>query len=211
MVIWRQRLVFGAAVSLCLLFPVTRAQPGTDAASTWAPSPAAAESVITCLTGDALLDTPIMRDLLGVLWAHSHANDRAARRRERGAILFDSAGVLFYRADLDDPSDTPCRSTLTVPLGPTPVAAVFTHPFQPGDLLPRNCNFRDARDRRYSVDDLGGPSEFDLIALADWDLPGYIMDQQYIYAIPLGTTKETAKLVIRRYPRFDAVARCSII
>jgi hypothetical protein len=205
----RQQLVLSAAVPVVLLLPVTRAQRGADAAS--AISPIVAESVITCLTGDSLLDTPIMRELLGILWGHSNADDRPAQRRERGAILFEAGGVLFYRADLDNPADTPCRSAVIVPLGPTPVAAVFTHPFRPGDLLPANCSYGRPESRRYTVDRYGGPSEEDIVALLDWGIPGYIIDGENVYAIPVGTTTETARLIVKRYPRTDKASACNVI
>jgi hypothetical protein len=206
----RHRLVFSAVVPLVLLLPVTRAQRGTDVARSFGPGAVTAESVLTCLTGDSLLDTPVMRDLLRILWSHSHADDRPAQRRERGAILFDSAGVLFYRVDLDNPADTPCRSAVRVQLGSTPVAAVFTHPFRPGDLLPANCGYGRPESRRYTVDRYGGPSEEDIVALLDWQIPGYIMDGQNVYFIPLGTTTETARSIVRRYPRLDRAIGCSI-
>lgn len=206
----RQRRLFSAAIPL-LFLPVSQAQRDNTAPKTFGPSLAAAESVVTCLTGDSLLDTPVMRELLRVLWMSSRSTDRPAFRRERGAILFDSAGVLFYRADLDNPSDTPCRSAVQVPLGSTPVAAVMTHPFRPGDVLPANCYFGDADVHRYTVDQFGGPSEDDIIALADWQLPGYIMDEDNLYAIPLGTTTQTAASLVKRYPRIQASLGCNVI
>lgn len=206
----RQSVLLGAVLPSILLLLVSQARRGNDAGYSSSGGAAVAESVITCRTGDSLLDTPVMRQLLRVLWEHSHADDWPAERRERGAILFDSAGVLLYRADLDNPRDTPCRSAVFVPLGDTPVAAVFTHPFKPGDLLPSNCNFGDPNAHRYSVDDLGGPSELDLVALLDWQLPGYILDEQNVYAVPLGTTRETAGFMVKRYSRADATLGCSI-
>lgn len=207
----RQRLVFSSAIPLLVLLPVSQAQPGNDAATASPIAAAAAESVITCLTGDSLLDTPLMRQLLRVLWTSSHPNEQPVQRRERGAIIFDSSGVLFYRADLDNPHDTPCRSAVVVPLGSTPVAAVFTHPFRPGDLLPLNCPFGDNSFHRYTVDQFGGPSEEDIVALLDWQLPGYIMDQENVYAIPLGATTETASSLVKRYPRIQATIGCNVI
>jgi len=206
-----QRWVFSAAIPLILLLPVSRAQRDTDVTPPSAPGPAAAESIITCLTGDSLLDAPVVRQLLQVLWTASRTSERPALRRERGAILFDSSGVLIYRADLDNPSDTPCRSTVVVPLGSRPVAAVFTHPFRPGDLLPLNCSFGDTDIHRYTVDQFGGPSEEDIVALLDWQLPGYILDEENLYAIPLGTTTQTASSAVKRYPRIQIALGCNVI
>lgn len=205
----RLRGFLGAAVPLVSLLFVPQPQPST--ATRTNPGSIAAESVITCLTGDSLLDTPIVRELLGMLWAHSHADERPAQRRERGAILFRAGGPLFYRADLDNPADTPCRSAVRVQLGGTPVAAVFTHPFRPGDLLPANCCYGRPESRRYTVDRYGGPSEEDIVALLDWEIPGYIIDGENVYAIPVGTTTETARLVVRRYRRLDMARGCDIV
>lgn len=207
----RQAGIVSAAILLFVLLPVSKTQRGTHVTVPLGPAPTAAESVITCLTGDSLLDTPVMRDLLRVLWVASRTNEGPAQRRERGAILFDSAGVSFYRADLDNPNDTPCRSTVVVPLGRRPVAAVFTHPFRPGDLLPLSCSFGDTDVHRYTVDQFGGPSEEDIVALLDWQLPGYILDGENVYAIPLGTTAQTASSLVKRHPRMQVALGCSVI
>jgi hypothetical protein len=61
------------------------------------------------------------------------------------------------------------------------------------------------------VDRYGGPSEEDIVALLDWGIPGYIMDGENIYAIPVGTTTETARLVVNRYARMDRALGCDTI
>jgi hypothetical protein len=163
------------------------------------------------MTGDALLDTPAMRDLMTLLWQHSNAKAEPAARRERIGVLFDSAGVLVYRADLTNPSCTPCRSACMVPVVGRPVAAVNTHPFRPGDLLPAACHPGDPTTRQYTIDRFGGASEADLLAFEYWGIPGYILDMDNVYAIPRGTTVDNASANIRRYPRYDRFTGCRVI
>jgi hypothetical protein len=61
------------------------------------------------------------------------------------------------------------------------------------------------------VDRYGGPSEEDIVALLDWGIPGYIIDGENVYAIPVGTTTETARLIVKRYPRTDKASACNVI
>jgi hypothetical protein len=151
-----------------------------------------------------------MRDLMRLLWAHSNADAPASARREQVGFLFDSAGVLVYRADLNNPVNTPCRSSCVVPLIGRGVAAATTHPFRPGELLPASCNPNDPELRKYSVDRFGGASELDLLASWHWGVPIYILDKESIYLIPRGATRENARAVAKRYPRVDPATGCSI-
>jgi hypothetical protein len=163
------------------------------------------------MTGDSLLDTSAMRDLMRLLWDHSNADAAPSERRERIGFLFDSAGVLVYRGDLDNPNCTPCQSRCLVPVVGQPIAAVNTHPFRPGDLLPANCHPGDPTPRQYSVDRFGGASELDLTAFRQWNMPGYILDKDNVYAIPRGTTVDNASANIRRYPRVNRFTGCKVI
>lgn len=208
--IWRCR--WSATVVVFLL--ACNASHIQSAPSTWGGTralPLDGEEVSNCVTGDALLDSPVMRDLMHLLWDHSFADAAPEERRERGGFLFDSLGVLVYRADLDHPRDTPCASFVIVPRCGTPIAAVFTHPFRPGEYLPASCHPGQPGDCRYTTERFGRASALDLAALRDWLLPGYILDKQYVYAIPRGSTEENALSQIRRYPRFDHTVHCRLI
>ncbi len=202
----------GVVLAVSFFSSPSQAQTGADVANDLSGGAAGVRAAVPdCLTGDSLLDTPVMRELLRLLWDHSNPDGPPSERRERGGFLFDSSGVLLYRADLDNPHDTPCRSGAIVPLGGRPVAGAFTHPFWPGDLLPANCHPEDPTPRRYTADRLGGASEEDLSAQSDWEVPSYIMDHEWIYAVPRGATKDNAASVTKRYPRIDLESGCNII
>jgi len=203
--IWPHSLSGGTALLLVVVTGVTAQSPHASRSS-GEHGPA---SVNGCVTGDSLLDSPVTRDLLRLLWVHSNPEGRPRERRERAGVLFDSAGSLVHRADLDNPNDTPCRCSCLVPIAGRPLAVVMTHPFRPGEPLPAECSPSDGRLRQYDVSRLGGPSEADLRALELWGVPGYIVDQLHIYAIPRGASMENARSVVKRYLRIDPLTGCT--
>jgi hypothetical protein len=170
----------------------------------------------SCLTGDELLDQQAMRDLLAVIWSGSKPDSLPARRRELRGFLFeqDSTGNLVsgtypdttINPPLDTLMDTPCQS-VGVPSGPLlgiPVAGGHSHPFAPGASLPiQACGLQPGYVYNYDVKKYGGPSKADILRIADWVIPQYIIDSVNIYVAPLGTDTLNALTKVKKYPRVD--------
>lgn len=102
-------------------------------------------SVVSCLTGNPLLDNSRIRRGLRDAWNASNPNGPAADRRERGGWQYrDASGALIEQLLPPDPTGTPCSYQFPSGLGAmgTPVVTWHTHPFRPLDAtdpLPNSC------------------------------------------------------------------------
>jgi hypothetical protein len=98
------------------------------------------------------LDSKEMRALLDSLWKLGGNQDsNKSARRERGAMLVDSAGVLVVRYIPLDTNTTPCTTTWPtsnlmqfippqwLPGTMTIVSVLHTHPWVRNDTFPPNC------------------------------------------------------------------------
>lgn len=106
---------------------------------------------LPCPTGNAVLDSKEMRSLIDSVWKVGGNQGSSSSRRERGAMLIDSAGVLIAKYLPLDVNSTPCTTTwptfdITQFIPPrwivgamTIVSVIHTHPFQNLDTLPANC------------------------------------------------------------------------
>jgi hypothetical protein len=172
-----------------------------------------APTVDSCFTTDELLNQRAMRDMLRAAWDSANAMDIPSNRRELKVWLFeDSTGALVYGLYRDPTRDTPCASFGSPHSLPgVPVAAGHPHPFAPGDTLPANCYaapLRPGQFRLYDTRKYGGASDSDLVAFRNDSLPGYVIDEDTIYAYPVGVTRRNAKSLVRKYPRVDAATGC---
>lgn len=184
--------------------------------------PAASDVTITSfevrpcpLSGDSLLDSKAMRDLLTMAWDSSNAFDpNKLSRRERGGYLFrDASGKLAF-AKTFSVNDMPCSSPNLLPPDVPPasvVAEVHTHPFS-GDTLGTGrgeettgiCSPAIPGTKKfYDAATYGGPSRGDLDRGTNDNLPMYIMDKDNIYSFPPGTTTSNWKTQVKKYPRTD--------
>jgi hypothetical protein len=166
-------------------------------------------------TGDSLLDSKAMRDLLTMAWDSSNAFDsNKLNRRERGGFLYtDASGNLTF-ANSFSVNDKPCSAPNLLPPGVPPSsvkAEVHTHPFS-GDTLGSGmgeettgiCSQAVAGTRKYyDAATYGGPSKEDLSRGTNDNLPMYIMDKDNIYSFPPGTTPSNWKSRVKKYPRKD--------
>jgi hypothetical protein len=106
---------------------------------------------LPCPTGNPVLDSKEMRALIDSIWKIGGNQGSAPGRRERGALLIDSAGVLVARHLPLDSNSSPCTTTWptsdrTQFIPPrwiaeqmTIVSVLHTHPFTFGEKLPTNC------------------------------------------------------------------------
>lgn len=125
-----------------------------------------------CPTGDPLLDSKEFRLAIDSLWKLGGNVGVDSSRRERTALLIDSAGHLVTRY-LPLTSATPCNTPSPIqsvddfsPPGFLPgvmriVASFHTHPFLPGDRMPANC--KEVAGMRMGT----GPSQADWHSLYD--------------------------------------------
>jgi hypothetical protein len=106
---------------------------------------------LPCPTGNAVLDSREMRALIDSIWRIGGNQGNASDRRERGAMLIDSAGVMIARYLPLDSNSSPCTTTWptidrTQFIPPhwvaetmTIVSVLHTHPFKYGERFPSNC------------------------------------------------------------------------
>ena len=126
---------------------------------------------LPCPTGNPVLDSKEMRALVDSIWKlGGDQPTNAANRRERGALLIDSAGVLVAKFIPMDANSSPCTTSWPttntnqfIPPNWKPdtmkiVAVLHTHPFKNGERFPSNCPA-----------DLAGQSAGKGPSLPDWD------------------------------------------
>lgn len=107
---------------------------------------------LPCPTGNPVLDSKEMRALVDSIWKlGGDQPTNAANRRERGALLIDSAGVLVARFIPMDTNSSPCTTTWPTakpvdfiqpnwqPDTMKIVSVLHTHPFKATDTIPANC------------------------------------------------------------------------
>ena len=170
----------------------------------------------TCLTGDALLDTPEMRKLLRSLRDSSNWDDTVkSNRRERGGYLFqlpsgDLKGVPFFST-----TDKWCTAAVipTPPTGATYLAGAHTHPFTGLEVMPSTACLTirpgGLYDPRPSGGDIGRLRS-DSTTLG-YPLRSYVVDKDSIYAMPPGTTRENRTQKVVGYPIVNPVTGCHLL
>jgi hypothetical protein len=167
----------------------------------------------TCLTGDDLLDTPLMREMLRKLRDDSNWDDSVkTNRKERGGYLFqlksgDLQAIPFYSTS-DDWCTTPIIPT--APDSARFLAIMHTHPFVGLDTMPPSGCLQSKPPRIYdprpSNADFGRVRN-DSSALG-YPIRGYVVDKDSIYAIPPGTTIANRRTKVRGYALTDSVSGC---
>ncbi len=155
-----------------------------------------------CPTGDSILDSEAMRNLLKMAWDSSNAFDPVKlNRRERGGfVIRNASGNLTFRTSFA-PSDGPCKSANALPPGVSPgsvVAEAHSHPFS-GDTLGTGrgeettgiCSTAVAGTHKYyDATTLGGPSEPDFNRGTDDNVPMYVIDKDNIYSFSSGDDRK---------------------
>jgi hypothetical protein len=171
----------------------------------------------TCLTGDRLLDTKVMRAFLRRLRDSSNWNDTVKiNRRERGGHMYRlPSGDLMLKTAFTA-NDEWCASqnpTGLIPPGGRMLATVHTHPFSPNDTLPLTaCSYPNPP---FGQPMAGHPSPEDLrrlrqdSAFVGYPIRGYVMDKDSIYVIPPGTTAANMVTRVIAYPQTDPATSCS--
>ncbi|MBY0490913.1 MAG: hypothetical protein K2R93_13810 [Gemmatimonadaceae bacterium] len=106
---------------------------------------------IPCPVGDSLLDSFQIRSTMDSLWKIGGDAPVDSARRERTALLIDSAGTLITRYQSISTLTTPCQTPAAtediraflppnwVPGVMKIVASFHTHPFKQGQQTPGNC------------------------------------------------------------------------
>lgn len=156
--------------------------------------------VLCASTGDPLLDSLPILDMLKTAWDSSNWTAPAAQRRERSVstvcdTLTGACRVFIHVRGPDDPiPDTPCNHVLSLPtLGQHEIVVVngHDHPFRYHDGLPvHECQLPMSMfSPWYDNDRLGGPSQIDYQSLASETIPHYIIDRDFIIRIMPGTTE----------------------
>ena len=148
-------------------------------------------TVFPCLTGDSLLDDPLLRSALRTSWLLSDANnpDATARMERSGVINCDTAtgacGAVLFEPG---PEDNWCQNDITDPhkvasLGPGTIVIWHTHPFTPSDttdiipasaLCPGISGSLPAKPGPSRGDYLGNAGRIHVVVDGDgvWVIPG---------------------------------------
>jgi len=161
--------------------------------------------VFSCLTGDPLLDDPIIRQGLRDAWAGSSPNGPNTGRKERGGgLICPNTGLCTPDLAPIGPQDDACHFyPADAPNAQQWTVLWHTHPFNPldpNDPLPNNyayCAPKNPGDPPIPAGKIRlsqpGPSQADLAA-SDW-VPRIVVDKQAAYLIPANSAVPTA------YPR----------
>jgi hypothetical protein len=153
--------------------------------------------IFNCLTGDPLLDDPIIRQGLRDAWAGTGSTGPNYLRKERGGgLICDVMGVCTADLAPIGPNDDACNFYAS----DAPNAQQWTvmwhmHPFQPlsySDTLPNSYTYCKPKNPNAPPIPAGkirlsqpGPSPGDLTN-GDW-LPRIVVDKQAAYLIPAGS------------------------
>ncbi len=161
-----------------------------------------------CPINDSILDMPEMRELMAEVWRRSNPDSAPPLRVERAAYLVqDTLLGEFSWVWVNDPNATPCGTGAMPSIRPPDirwVAFVHTHPFRDGDTLPAaECDIPEGYV--YTITRWGGPSPLDLStaeSLYTNNVSGvYIMDMDYFFFVPPGTTPGNSRSNVKRIPR----------
>lgn len=184
-----------------------------------------------CQTGDPILDSPAVQQVLRQLWKHSNPDDGITNnRREQAAVIYRNPTTGEYSAmEWPNPTyNTPCRSGPGNPaVSPAPpmewiVAQVHTHPFHAFDGLPYNCTGKLDPGQWAFYDPVtnGGPSKADweqIDSFRAWDanftdrkIPEYVIDQDYIYKGNPDTPKQDRLLHTPTWGRNNTTLGCQL-
>lgn len=145
---------------------------------------------LPCPSGDPLLDSEEFRLLVDSLWKLGGNQGNAEDRRERTALLIDSAGYLVTRYMNLDANSNPCSTVPAInsmgqfmPPSFLPgvmkiVGSFHTHPFGDGEMTPPNCIPPENANQKMGM----GPSP------ADWGSLYGALDLNRFFESTYGTS-----------------------